>query len=260
MEYKQIPVGQARDLTGQVFGRLTVLYRTENKAKMTRWVCQCECGTIRDYNAQGLVNGTSKSCGCLNRELASQRMLQYNLEHQSINIGDHYGKLTVIDYLGLRKQKSRDKNAAWYLCQCDCGSKPIEVMGNLLITGQKKSCGCLVSAGELKIRNILDEHNIKYKTQYTFDDLIISSGGILRFDFAIFDKDELLFLIEYDGRQHYDGPEAKWTQGASLEVIQQHDNQKNKYCKEHNIILKRIPYYDYLNITCEKIMSTEYNI
>ena len=187
-------------------------------------------------------------------------MLQYNLEHQSINIGDHYGKLTVIDYLGLRKQKSRDKNAAWYLCQCDCGSKPIEVMGNLLITGQKKSCGCLVSAGELKIRNILDEHNIKYKTQYTFDDLIISSGGILRFDFAIFDKDELLFLIEYDGRQHYDGPEAKWTQSASLEVIQQHDNQKNKYCKEHNIILKRIPYYDYLNITYEKIMSTEYNI
>ncbi len=51
MEYKQIPVGQAKDLTGQKFGRLTVLYRTENKSKMTRWVCECECGDIHDYNA-----------------------------------------------------------------------------------------------------------------------------------------------------------------------------------------------------------------
>ena len=244
-DYKQIPIGQARDLTGQKFGRLVALFRTENKSKMTRWVCQCECGDIHDYNAASLINGTSKSCGCLNREKARERMLQYNLQQQSINIGDRFGKLVVIKYLGLRKQKSRDKNAAWYLCQCDCGSKPIEVMGNSLVTGQKQSCGCLYSAGELKIRNILNDNNIIYKTEYSFDDLTGCAGAKLRFDFAIFsENNNLLYLIEYDGRQHYTGPEAAWSHSYSFEEIQNRDKLKNQYCINHNIILKRSPYYD----------------
>lgn len=36
------------DLTGQKFGRWTVLKRdTEGKFKDAHWICQCECGTIR---------------------------------------------------------------------------------------------------------------------------------------------------------------------------------------------------------------------
>lgn len=262
MEYKQIPVGQARDLTGQVFGRLTVLYRTENKAKMTRWVCQCECGTIKDYNAQSLINGTSCSCGCLNREKASERMKNYNLEQQSIKIGDKFGKLTVVEYLGLRKQKSRDKNASWYLCNCDCGVKSIEIMGNLLVSGQKKSCGCVGSTGELKIQNILNARNIPYKKEYSFDDLINPvTLRKLRFDFCVFNESEdIQYLIEFDGRQHYLGPEAKWTHSSSLEEIQERDKLKNNYCKEHNIILKRIPYYDYDLITYENLISNKWDI
>lgn len=66
-EYKKIPVGKAEDLTGQVFGHWTVLYRTENSSTgKPRWVCQCDCEnhTIRAVPASRLKNGNSASCGC----------------------------------------------------------------------------------------------------------------------------------------------------------------------------------------------------
>ena len=59
------------------------------------------------------------------------------------------------------------------------------------------SCGCKQkSSGELKIKNILEENNINYKTQYKILDFSLYSS----FDFAIFNKDnELIKLIEFDG-------------------------------------------------------------
>ena len=76
---------------------------------------------------------------------------------------------------------------------------------------------------------------------------------------AIFLNNNLQFLIEWDGRQHYTGPEAKWSQGMSLKEIQFHDQLKNDYCKKNNLILKRIP-YTVKNITIEDIFSDKFNI
>lgn len=61
------------DLKGMKFGRWTVLCldETPHKGKACYWVCQCECGTIRSVRGDGLVNGTSKSCGCLKREISA---------------------------------------------------------------------------------------------------------------------------------------------------------------------------------------------
>lgn len=56
------------DLTGQVFGRLTVIDRAENKGKQTIWRCRCECGNQLEVNAYNLKSGHTKSCGCINRE------------------------------------------------------------------------------------------------------------------------------------------------------------------------------------------------
>lgn len=53
------------DLTGQRFGFWTVVGRAENTSYgAARWLCKCECGNTRVVKAQGLKNGTSKSCGC----------------------------------------------------------------------------------------------------------------------------------------------------------------------------------------------------
>lgn len=56
------------DLTGQVFGRLTVIRYACFKNRSTYWVCKCICGTENMVAAHNLRNGRTLSCGCLNRE------------------------------------------------------------------------------------------------------------------------------------------------------------------------------------------------
>lgn len=56
------------DLTGQRFGRLTVLEFVPNAKENSYWRCKCYCGKIVIVNARGLKNGTTRSCGCLHKE------------------------------------------------------------------------------------------------------------------------------------------------------------------------------------------------
>jgi hypothetical protein len=59
------------DLTGKVFGRLTVLGYAGKKKKHGRWFCQCECGTVTDVIGSCLRGGNTGSCGCLQRDIAT---------------------------------------------------------------------------------------------------------------------------------------------------------------------------------------------
>lgn len=62
-----------RDLTGKVFERLTVVDRAESKDKRgsAYWNCLCECGEIIVVRGGHLTSGNTRSCKCLNREVAS---------------------------------------------------------------------------------------------------------------------------------------------------------------------------------------------
>ena len=85
---------------------LTVLYETRNQKNQLRWHCKCECGKETDVDGQRLRSGGTKSCGCLGtlaRQVANQK------RGHIIKIGDTFGKLTIIADLGLRKQRSRNK-------------------------------------------------------------------------------------------------------------------------------------------------------
>ena len=249
---------------GQPDSRLTILKRVENHItkggnSQTQWLCECSC-----YNEFGehpkivvkgnnLRSGNTKSCGCIHRE----QLIQRNLENSSVKIGNKYGKLTVIADLGLRKQLSRNKNERWSLCQCDCGSKPIEVKNNMLQNGWKKSCGCLQSQGEFVIEKTLKENGTSYLKEFSFSDLKGLHGCKLRFDFAIFQDEKILFLIEFDGRQHYEGPDPGWDNVQTFEEIKEHDKLKNTYCRKNGILLKRIPYFDIDKINFENIFNTD---
>lgn len=53
------------DLTGMKFGFWTVIERAPNNANgSARFICRCQCGTVRVIRAQALKNGGSRSCGC----------------------------------------------------------------------------------------------------------------------------------------------------------------------------------------------------
>lgn len=55
-----------KDLTGQKFGRLTVLYKLNNyNKKRPYWLCVCECGNFKEVKGTDLLRGHMKSCGCL---------------------------------------------------------------------------------------------------------------------------------------------------------------------------------------------------
>lgn len=59
---------QAEDLTGQTFGKLTVIKRCDNKNGLVRWVCQCQCGRYTEVYANNLKRGNSQTCGfCLEK-------------------------------------------------------------------------------------------------------------------------------------------------------------------------------------------------
>ena len=61
------------DIYGQRFGRLTALRRSSSVRTLggqlkQRWVCVCDCGTEVIVRSQPLRNGSTRSCGCLQRE------------------------------------------------------------------------------------------------------------------------------------------------------------------------------------------------
>jgi len=63
------------DLTGQRFGRLTVLDRASNDAGgRARWRVRCDCGEERTVWGQALRRGGTRSCGCLSAEVATARL------------------------------------------------------------------------------------------------------------------------------------------------------------------------------------------
>ena len=64
------------DLIGMQFSRLKVIdfygYRAVGKFSSAFWWCLCECGTEKKVQARFLKNGLTKSCGCIQRERASE--------------------------------------------------------------------------------------------------------------------------------------------------------------------------------------------
>ena len=114
------------------------------------------------------------------------------------------------------------------------------------------------SRGEIKIHEILENAGLNFMEEYSFPDLVSSSGRPLRFDFAVLDDNgELEFLIEYQGIQHYEA-KSKFGGYSGLRKQQYNDLQKREYCRKHNIILIAIPYIDKGRIDYDYIMNAYY--
>lgn len=65
-----------KDLTGQRFGRLLVVGLVDSPAGSniaTKWKCQCDCGNVVEVQSANLKSGCSRSCGCLQKELAANK-------------------------------------------------------------------------------------------------------------------------------------------------------------------------------------------
>jgi hypothetical protein len=286
-----------KDLTGQKFGKLTVLNRAQSKIDKsgkarTMWNCKCDCGNNIAVLADYLRRSECPSCGCY----ATKRRIEKN---RIDNVGEKFGRLTILDaiwdakptkaickcdcgndYVGIKadivsghtqscgclqsentsiantknwsgyiadcgvefiKQDHMNKKGQW-IWECKCGfcSNTFYELPARINSGHTTSCGCLTqSFGENYIKLLLQEMNVSFVPQYTFDDC--KYVYVLHFDFAIFYNNTLLGLIEYDGRQHFQ-PVDLFGGIEEFEKTKVRDNIKNTYCSVNNIPLLRIPY------------------
>ena len=208
------------DLTGQKYGRLTVLYPIPNINGRTAWHCQCECGNYKYTTTHDLRQHRVMSCGCLAKETSKNK--------DFIDLtGQRFGKLVVLKEA--QRPAHLNNSLAYWECLCDCGNHHI-TSGSQLRSGKIKSCGCTKSWYEYEIINLLINNSIPYKKEYIFSDL--KDKGFLRFDFAILNGNEVLGLIEYNGEQHYNKNSAIYK-----EYVTEHDIMKRDYCLSHNIPL-----------------------
>lgn len=229
---------KSADLTNKTFGYWDVLYRVEGKTGHgSIWHCRCKkCGTEKDIPYSNLVEGKSKSCGCLRKEILSD-----DLTNQ--RFGSLIAKEPLYDY-----PKQCSEESTYWRCDCDCGNSFITT-AHRLKSGNTQSCGCLVSKGENKIKELLSSMGIAFIPQYTFNDL--ADKALLKFDFYL---PELNILIEYQGEQHYKSVK-KWGGEKSFEDRIKKDNMKRDYCNKKNIRLIEIPYWDYNELCKEKLLK-----
>lgn len=236
-------------LIGQKFGYLIVLdydFSLKDVDGKYYYKCQCQCGEIVSRAYSSLVCSKFSCCYNCKKILFPNTSFSGLSEEEEIKrIGQRFGKLVIV-----KATEKRYRNGEkYYLCQCDCGNTTLARWSSL-ITGGKNSCGCLESKGEFKIKSILKEHNISFEKQYSFDDLVSSKGRKLKFDFAIFEKDKLKCLIEYQGEQHYREESRFYNEEA-----QERDSLKREYCFKNNINLIEIPYTDYNKIDYNYLLN-----
>lgn len=83
---------KTKDLTNREFGRLKVLYRTEDKITpsgrhLPMWHCICKCNKEKDILGWHLTSGKIQSCGCLQKEIAKN----VNTKRNKYDLSGKYG-------------------------------------------------------------------------------------------------------------------------------------------------------------------------
>lgn len=223
--------------------QLKVLERDFNppfKSHETAYKCQCLiCKEIKTYRKSNILKGPG--CHKCSNTKGGRGYREWN-------IGDKFGFLEIID---------KGKKDGYVKCKCICGIKKEIRLAHLKGYRHSRtvSCGCQQkSSGEIKIEQILKENNIKYKTQYKIKEF----SNYSLFDFAIFEGETLIQLIEFDGEQHYK-PVAHFGGEEQFKIQQERDQRKNLYCQKNNIKLIRIPYWDYDKITLDYLFPSVEN-
>jgi hypothetical protein len=182
-----------------------------------------ECGHIYKIKPSSFLIGTiCPKCRWNGRKTTEEFKKEvYEL------VGDEY---TVLGEYASNKTKIKMRHNK-------CGHI-YKVKPQKFLQGSRCPICSLASKSELKIFNWLNDKNYNFKYNYTNHKC--EDKRKLRFDFYL---DNL--IIEYDGLQHFKKEDFFRT---NLKIRRRRDNIKNQYCKENDIRLIRIPYWQKDNI------------
>jgi hypothetical protein len=134
-------------------------------------------------------------------------------------------------------------------CKCAIDGYEWTVTPNKLLQGRRGCPKCLNYKNEIDIHKILKKYNINYIAQKRFSNC--KDKRAMPFDFYLKDYN---ILCEYDGEGHYKpirrGKMTDEEAEIEYEKVKRHDAIKTEYCKQHNIPLIRIPYWERKNMEC----------
>lgn len=254
-EIESIPIGRSPMKIGETFNYLTILDRGPNTSgRKAMAICKCKCGNITLVPYSNVKDGHTKSCGCYNIEIHKE--LCKELGKQSY-LKDYTNKDNPF-YNFIEPTKEKDQSNSYYwIIECkQCKRRYKEVPVYLVSDTRRKGnnpCDCWrkTSKGVLKIKEILTKNNIKYETEKTFDTCLSPKNNLLKFDFYVNNN----YLIEYDGEQHFfpNNFGSQQSDEERLTLQKEYDKIKNDWCKEHNIILIRIPYTKYNDLSLKDL-------
>jgi hypothetical protein len=216
--------------------KITPYNMTLGSGKLIWWICK-KCGSEYDTTIQNKISYTTPCPYCAGSRVNHINCL--STTHPKLAKQWH----PTLNNLSPHEVTSGSHKKVWWICpKKDCNNVWEAEIKSRLISGCP---ACNESKGEKKIKRFLEINNIVFQREYEFTDLIGLGGGFLRFDFAILNKQkELVLLVEYDGEYHY----KNFYKDGTYEILKTHDNLKNAYCKNNNIPLLRIPYWDFKNI------------
>ena len=181
-----------KNIVGQKFGMLTVLEELPGY----KVLCLCDCGNKTIVQKGSIKCGHTTSCGC--------RRYGFKIDINDI-IGKRIGKLVVLQY------SRKEGKFHYYLCKCDCGNI-IEVRRNELVTGNTKSCGCIITDTNLankesqKNNRYSKRKGISYNTKYdhwsvqlTYNHMFYNLGWYHSYNEAVAVRDRAEEEIEKSG-------------------------------------------------------------
>ena len=236
------------DLTGQRFTKLLVKKEAFTQNYTVYWECLCDCGNTCFVPTHRLTTGTTKSCGCIIKDIMGPKLY--------VDIkGKKSGKLTALEPTDHRSHRQ-----VLWRCSCECGGETLCTTTDFL-NGHVTSCGCIKSKGEEAIAKILTNKNIVFKKNYKFKDLyLISPKGRktrLMFDFAILSKSStVICVIEFQGIQHYTTTSRNGFGDQQREIT---DPMKREYCANNNVPLYEIRYNDNIEEKIKEILCVHVN-
>ena len=128
-------MGAYKDLLDEKFGRLTVIGSLGKNSKgQYLWQCLCDCGKEISVVGSYLTSSNTRSCGCLSREITSNRN-----KKGFINLsGKVFGYLEVIEFV------KKVGTSYYWKCRCiyeNCGNIK-NIRSKDLTSGGTKTCGC----------------------------------------------------------------------------------------------------------------------
>ena len=209
------------------------------KEKLT---IMCQCGNVYQQSYSNFMHGTHRCQKC-SRKIADEVKNKYTYEYVYKYLQEHGSTLLTPKTEKFIGYKSTIE------IECSCGEKFSTMLEIVLAYDKTKCRSCKaqnspISHGERRIKDYLLEKGFEFHQEYSFPDC--KDKYVLRFDFAVVVNNELM-LIEYDGIQHFK-PYDYYGGDEYYQKVLRRDKIKNKYCKDNNISLLRIPYTEIHNI------------